>query len=246
MRRLPETDLARIAVLPSGNQASQLVKFRDSIIPLNYNPLRKAYTGLLNIQGPLLPDATRPKWSTVRDAVEQNARFPKELETNLSVARGLYKFAEMHDVSGRPETFMKMQLRAGEAVSFLHPAVLSVDGAPVVAFFDPRDSNKLSIKARQLVLSLMHEQLRVPDPDFAQVGLAIIQFGPKREVSDGIFVREPIFIRDTEIDLLPFEEAEEMVASVYSQWRVLLRKGSAARRPAANDHQRDLFEGAVA
>jgi hypothetical protein len=93
-------------------------------------------------------------------------------------------------------------------------ALLSVGGEPLVPFFDPRrTSTNLTAQAKRFVFSVMHERIRVADPDLAHVRLGIFQFtvpdsGP----------RMPKLQTDEGVVLFTFNELEEMVRETYEIW----------------------------
>jgi hypothetical protein len=60
---------------------------------------------------------------------------------------------------------------------------------------------------------MMHERIRVADPDFAEVRLGIYQFStPNRGP------RKPILYTDESVTLFTFDELDEMVRDTYALW----------------------------
>ena len=56
-----------------------------------------------------------------------------------------------------------------------------IEKQPCFIFVDPRISNPLTRLARKFALSMMHERIRVPDPDFSDAKLLVAQFGKSGE-----------------------------------------------------------------
>jgi hypothetical protein len=96
-----------------------------------------------------------------------------------------------------------------------------------VPFFDPRRSaTKLTALARRFVFSVMHERIRVPDPDFAEVRLGIFQFTTPKKGP-----RVPKLYTDEGIVLFTFDELEEMVRETYDIWTdVYMRRTERERK----------------
>ena len=69
---------------------------------------------------------------------------------------------------------------------------------------------------------MMHERIRMDDPDFANVRLCIIRFGEPMEYGAGDKakgIRPARFDTDEHVDLIPLDELERMVATTYEIWR---------------------------
>jgi hypothetical protein len=76
----------------------------------------------------------------------------------------------------------------------------------------------------------MHERIRVADPDFAAVSLAIVQFA--RSDSGP---RTPVVFTDEGIELFTFDELDQMVRETYELWAEISEERTAdiRRRGAA-------------
>jgi hypothetical protein len=87
VRLLPETDLARIALLPDAEKRIQLRRVKDGVAPHSYTPLRKAVCGLFNARKSLL----ELPLCTLRDietAIERDCRgHPDWIKPNLVLAK---------------------------------------------------------------------------------------------------------------------------------------------------------------
>jgi hypothetical protein len=100
-----------------------------------------------------------------------------EEKANMQVAEGLYRYADDQKIHSRKHEFLPLPLSIGQKVVYWHSLVLVADHIPIVPFFDPRRSVRLTPEARRFVLSMMHERVRVADPDFEKALLAIFQTG---------------------------------------------------------------------
>jgi hypothetical protein len=106
--------------------------------------------------------------------------------------------------------------------------VLSIDGRPLVPFFDPRRTKALTVQGRRFVFSVMHERIRAADPDFAEVVLAIVQFSLSEKGP-----RIPILHIDDGIVLFTFDELDQMVRETYELWQEVCEVRTAETRRRA-------------
>lgn len=225
-RLLPELDLARIAPMPSDQKRRELERMKFGRPPYTYNPMRKGILDILNVEAGPLVDLPRTPWEAVAADIRRRGRTEDEINANLRAAEGLYVFASTYGLVGQRQDFFPLNMGISEKVTYWSPVVVEIDGRPAVPFFDPRRTKKLTARARQFVFSVMHERIRVLDPDFFDVRLAIIQFANSAE---GMRAVVPHF--DDDVDLLSFEVLDEMVRETYQIWHeVLEQRESEARR----------------
>jgi hypothetical protein len=140
--------------------------------------------------------------------IRSNSRFPDEATVNISVAAALYEQAWC----GRQQPFSAMAMSNGQHLTYWTPAVLAISGRPVIPFFNPRRTH-LPPHGRRFVFSMMHEQLRVPNPDYADAALCICHFTTPKA---GDRVARPVF--DDGVELYSFNELETMIAETYAIW----------------------------
>ena len=115
-----------------------------------------------------------------------------------------------------------------EKVSFWLPAVIAIDGKPLVPFIDPRRTKKLTGEGRRFAFSVMHERIRAADPDFAEVELGILQFGTDGEDRK---TRTPRLFTAQDVALFDFDALDAMVRETYQLWHeVLTEREAEARR----------------
>lgn len=129
-------------------------------------------------------------------------------------------------IAGRHHDFMSLSLGEGNKVNYWLPLVLGINGHAVVPFIDPRRASKhLTADARRFVFSVMHERIRVADPDFAEATLGIFQFNVGQ---DGL--RHPILRTDEGVELYDFDTLDQMVRETYELWRELSEERVAEAR----------------
>ena len=237
IRPLPEIDLARIAPLPTQQKRLELERLKMSKPPFSYRPLRRSLSDILNLRGSLLEASERVPWSTLKEVIVRTAINERERQANLSVAEGLYRYAEACGMTGRSHDFFPLALGVERKVSYWHPAILNLDGRPLVPFFDPRQSYQLGEEARRFAFSVMHERIRAADPDFANVSLGIFQF--RASQNEGL--RVPALHTDDGVSLFGFDDLDAMVRETYELWIEISEERVATARRAAGGSSGGLF-----
>lgn len=228
IRPLPDIDLARIASSPKELQRKQLEQMRDGRPPFTYGPLRTCFHDIFNVQPEMFGLVEPTAWPIVESRLREKCRSEAELKANIAVARGLHNFAMNAQMLGREQDFLSLSMTTGQRVSYWLPMVLSHEGQPIVPFIDPRHSKGLTKAARRFVFSMMHQHIRVADPDYESVQLAIFQFGDTKEDT-----RSPVMHSDENIELFSLDELESMVSDTYSLWQeVSLEREMDTRRRA--------------
>lgn len=211
-RLLPEVDLARITVLPHDRQLGALRAFKGGWPPYSYAVFRGAIFSICNVESPLFGPKERASWPEVARAIERALKKDDARAANLAVAEALYEFAVEHNISGRAQDFFPMAVGTSGKVRYWSPAVLSVDGEPTIILADPRKRSALSPEARRFAMSVMHERIRVLEPDYADVRLAVIQFAVEGEA------RRATLHSDAGLDLFGFDDLDRMVRQTYELW----------------------------
>lgn len=226
---LSEIDLARVCPLPADQRRSALEQIRYGYPPYSYAPVRGNVSDILNVQAGMLGSLARTPWHKIEQNIRRRSRSDAEEDANLRVGRGLFNYADEQDLSGRHHEIFPLALGVSKKVVFWHPVVLSIDKRPLIPFFDPRRTKALTVQGRRFVFSVMHERIRVADPDFANVVLGIYQFSLSEKGP-----RVPILHTDADVTLFTFEELDQMVRDTYEMWQEVCEERAAeTRRKAA-------------
>lgn len=80
MRRLPETDLARICPHPADEKRRLLRMQKVARAPYSYDPTRDTTSDILNMQYGLLPAAERTSWEKVGAKIRAQSRSLEETD----------------------------------------------------------------------------------------------------------------------------------------------------------------------
>jgi hypothetical protein len=226
IRPLPEIDLACIAPLPTEQKRYALEALNLGFPPYSYAPVRASLSDILNIRAGMMGALRRTPWAKIKESISRRAKKPSEEDANLRVGEGLFDYVDRESVSGRHHEIYPLALGVGTKVVYWHQVVLTVDRRPLIPFFDPRRTKALNTQGRRFVFSVMHERIRVADPDYAEVPLGIFQFARSEKGP-----REPLLHLDAGETLFTFDELDTMVRETYDMWReVCEEKAAEARR----------------
>ncbi|MGV1789051.1 type VI toxin-antitoxin system SocB family DNA replication inhibitor toxin [Rhizobium sp. A37_96] len=234
-RRLAETDLARIAVLPVADQWVLLRKHKFGRPPHTYDPVRRAQPDILNRQIPLFGRAEPTPWQKVCEIIQKHSRHTAEYEHNLSVAKALYDFAQHERVFSRDRLMPNWAIGFGQSVRFWADYISIVGEQPEVSFHDYRLTKRLNKEARRFAFSVMHERTRALDPDLQNVALAIYQF---RKLDDGTRILQRR--TDDGLELFSFDQLNEMISTTYRIWEQILIEREEDDRRAANSNSNPM------
>ncbi len=230
IRRLPETDLARIAPLTREEKRYELEQVRFFRPPLSYVPFRDRFHDIFNVQFDLLPSVLATSWKKIRSEIVESSKSEEEALANLRVARGLYGYCAKHQLVCRQRNFLPMTLGTGLKVELWHHLIVIRDGVLVVPFIDPRRSKGLNKLGRQFALSLMSHRIRDTDPDLYEARMGIFRFHPKNEK---LYV--PKLYTDEDIDIFDANYVDEMIDETYQIWQNVLEDRAEEARRAGGD-----------
>src|SRR5688500_5082843 len=110
MRRLPETDLARIAGMPQKLWRSAIEGFEHKKVFINYNPVRKHMPDIVNEQPPMLAMQPTTDWAHVERLIIRASRTEEIRKANLAVAKSLLHFTTTNGITARRHPLERMQL----------------------------------------------------------------------------------------------------------------------------------------
>jgi hypothetical protein len=229
-RSIPETDLANIAPLPRDQKRRALEALKIvTFVRYSYRPVRLCTLDTFGIDaGPLSAGATTTLPQLLSHIRSLCTRGDEEYLANIRVGEGLFNWAQEKEITGRRLDIYPFALGVADKVTYWSQVVVGIDRRPCIPFIDPRRSPKLTRAGRKFVHSVMHERIRVADPDLADVGLAIIQFentekGPRRPV-----------VHLEEETLFTYDELAEMTRETYVIWHEILEeRDEETRRRAA-------------
>lgn len=177
IRRLPEIDLARIAPMATDQKRRALEHFKLGHPTITYKPVRSRFADIFNVKPDLFAATDPTAWPVLERLIRAKATSDEERDANLLIAKGLHAFASANALRSRSHNFFSLSLSVGEKVEYWLPMVTALDGAPLVVFIDPRRGKRLTADARRFVFSMMHEHIRLANPDFDEARLGILQFG---------------------------------------------------------------------
>lgn len=238
IRPLPDLDLARIAPMPVNEKSNALKQMKAGHPPYSYQPARRSLLEILNVDAGPLGVVPRAPYQQIADEIIKRSKSEAEEIANLAFASALYDFADGEKVVGRRHDFFPLAIGTANKVSFWLPAIVAIEERPTVLFIDPRRAKKLTEIGRQFAFSLMHERIRVADPDFAEVELAIMQFGIDR---DNKLKRVPKLYTAAGVSLFDFDALDLMIRETYEIWQEILTEREADGRRRGTGTTGGLF-----
>jgi hypothetical protein len=232
MRRIPETDLARIAVLPESDQRGPLKYLKSFRPPHTLNPFRRAVPDIMSLQYELLGRTSEASWEAVKNSICSSNESDDGKEKNLEVAKALFEYSRENEIVSYDKPIARWPVGFENSVEYWQQFYSVWGGRGTFVFFDPRLSNPLTKQAMRFVLSMMHERLRVDDPDFSSLGLAIFKFGQGEGATRTVRIHT-----DEDFKLFTRDELNEMITTTYRLWaEELSARREEARRATGTDN----------
>ena len=224
-RSLPETDLARVALLPDDQKRIVLRGVRSFVPPHSLSPLRKVAAALYAARPSLfeLPKCTFPEIeAAIRRYCGTNLHW---VEPNLSLAKLLFDYNEQREFKAVEWEFPIIPVGHGAKIKFWHDFYSIQDDVPVLSFLDPRLTDGLGIFGRTFVFSAMHHNVAIGD--FAGARLEIVRFPLNKYTSK----REVEIFTFDERDVVGESALNDAIDRTYKIWNeILAERTERARR----------------
>lgn len=223
---LPDTDVARLAVLNEEGQRRGLAQMKRGWPPFSYRPVRRAFLDIFGIQpGPLIQSVPLTSWPKIEEVIQRTSKKPEEADANLAVARALHSFSLKNRTSGMHQKFNRLTIGNWPALRLWEPALLAIADQRFLFFVDPRRTRALTREARRFVFSVMHEHIRAVNPDFAEADLLVLQRSSLDADEQTICMH-----REPSDDLFSADEISAMVDFTYTLWVEVYEERRAAER----------------
>ena len=191
--------------------------------------MRICIPDLLNKQGDLLEVCVTP-WDKIENVLAKESSNPSEYEFNRSVSKALHDYANANSIISYANPIAKWAIGFGQSVCYWCDLYTVSSGRACFPFFDPRITNRLTVEARRFAFSVMHERIRVPDPDFSDAKLMIIQFA-----KDQLGGRSIQAFDSDNVSLFDFDMLNAMVTRTYQIWKEILEEREGARATGTDD-----------
>ena len=226
-RSLPETDLARVALLTDDQKRIILRGVKFFVPPHSFGPLRKVVAALYAARTSLL-DLPKCTWPEIETAIHKCCGSnPHWIEPNLAVAKLLFDFNTERDIKAVEWEFPVIPVGFGAKIKFWHNFYSVQQDVPVLSFVDPRLTDGLGIFGRTFVFSAMHHNVAIGD--FEGARLEILRF-PKNKYTGQ---REVEVFDFDERDIVDERALNDAIDRTYKIWReILAERTEEARRTA--------------
>jgi len=235
--RLPETDLARIAPLPTEDKWRLLRNMRAGFSPISYRPARRFLPDALNLQQSLPIDITSPSTAQLLAAVRSEARSDAEADANAEVIELIMDFRVSESITSIAEEFAPLKLAPGYSASYWTNAILRWGERLLVINTDFRRGAGYSPLGRRFSISVAHQRIRMMGGDYADLELGLLTFPGRKNQPRSIKLAVP------DVELYSYDELVKMTGETLSIWdTVCQEKAESNRKRAANDDG-PLFSG---
>lgn len=231
-RSLPETDLARTALLPDDQKRIVLRGVRSFVPPHSFAPVRKVAGALFQARTSLMMDLPARSWSDIEAAIQRSCRNnPSWLQPNLLIAETLFQFNEKRAFKAVEWDFPFIPVGFGAKIKFWHDFYSIQDGRPVLSFIDPRLTDGLNALGRTFMFSAMHHTVAVGD--FEGARLEILRFPLNKYTGQ----REPEVFTFDERDVVEEAVLNSAIDRTYKVWHEILaeRTEEVRRRGTGTD-----------
>ena len=211
-RRLPETDIANISVLPERDQYARLKNKRAFRPPHSLEPTRRCLNSLFGVSTPMFPDATIAPEDAIK-ALRSSIKRDQDRAPNLLRARSILNFREACVTEAAAEAMRSHRISIDNSINLTHSLVVEINDRPQIPFIDLRKSGSLSKSARDFVFSMNYHLLIDANPDFAEFGLMILNYW---EESASNFGLTPHWFNG--VPKYSYEQLTDMIARTYQIW----------------------------
>jgi hypothetical protein len=185
IRPLPDTDLARVALLQTEEKRMRLERFKLGRPTHSWLPLRQAEPAIFSAQKSLfdLPEST---WDEIETGIRRLCKKnPDWLEPNLERAKLLFEFNKSRKIVAVERAFGAVPIGYGAKLKAWADFYCIENERPVFVFCDPRRGQKLTKLGRKFIFSAMKHNLATGD--FAEASCQIFQFTDSVEPQVRIF-----------------------------------------------------------
>lgn len=219
LRPLPATDLARFAPLAEEEKKQRLETYSSKGGSWSYAPATKQATNIFNPTDPLGLKQEKPSLDNIISSTSKACtRGEVQEKACIEISSLLYNWVNENIGNAIERPIPSMPIGTLGSVRYWEDFAALYDSKPTFFFFDCRRSNGTTELARRFIFSMMHQQIRMTDPDFSDAGLTILTF-PQRPNS----MRRCIPYTDEGVDLIGIDELQEMTEETYELWYEILR-----------------------
>jgi hypothetical protein len=225
-RSLPETDLARTALLSDDQKRLILRNVRSFKPPLSWKPVRRVAGALFQARASLL-DLPKRSLSDIEVALRNYCKKnPDWFTPNFEVAKVLFEFNESRGLKAVERDFPFIPVGYGGRIKFWHDHYSVKDGKLFLSFIDPRLNDGVSALGRLFMFSAMRHNVAVGD--FESATLEILRF-PRNKFTGK---REVEVFSFDESDIVDEATLNSAIDRTYKIWQEVLTERPKDAPPA--------------
>ncbi|MBM7405003.1 MULTISPECIES: type VI toxin-antitoxin system SocB family DNA replication inhibitor toxin [Sphingomonas] len=222
LRRLPETDLARIAPLAADEKRKALKSFTSGGGSWSYDPARAQNFNIVNPVSPLGLLSKRPSMEAIRKLIANRCTCDAQEDSCLEVVDLFEEWYRRNATGAVERAIPSMAIGSLGLVRYWENFFARVRDQNTFLFIDYRRQKGLTKAARKFVFSMMHQQIRVSDPDLHDASLLILQFP---QWKSGRSIVDHALLDD---DLYSPSELSKMIDETYAIWLDILSERKTA------------------
>lgn len=229
LRRLPETDLARIAPLSRDEKRIQLRSFNTGGGSWSYDPARAQNFNIANPRNPLAMESTAPTLKRIEKIIESACYCEPQKNSCIEVVQLFHDWYNRNATDAIERKIPSMGIGSLGVVRYWENFVSVINDKPTFLFLDYRRQKGLTNIGRKFVFSMIKEQVRAVDPDFSNPEALILRFpqakGSPRRIVDHYA---------SDLELFDLEQLTSMIEETYDIWREVLdeRRAEPPKRAA--------------
>ncbi|RTL55324.1 MAG: hypothetical protein EKK40_00850 [Bradyrhizobiaceae bacterium] len=226
-RLLPETDLARTALLRKDERRIQLRRIRDFVPTFSWSPFRACLPGIFQASKSLF-DLRDVTWDDIEAAIKmQCKKHPNWIEGNTELSKLLFEHVTTKKLKSKEWSFGSLPVGYGAVVKFWPDFYTVEQDRPTVIYTDPRRAHGLTKSARQFVFSAMHHHIARADFADAQFKIALFPIDKENKTRD-ILLFEP-----NESDIVDVETLNSAIQETFQMWFEILEEREKETRKSA-------------
>jgi len=219
LRRLTNNELVNIAPLPTDRKWKRLqTAAKSKAGSWSYGPIFDEIPNIFGVAPPLgkMLGLPKPTDAQIRASIRKNSYSLDQQAACLEIADLLLDWREKNSISKAVyERFSPISLGEYGTLKLWFDIVIELNGRPHVLAFDCRRSGGYTKVGRHFAMSVLHQQIRVTNPELQDAGLILMKFPQMPEQPRSIF---PVFDIDIAEPLYNADEIIEILNETMSMW----------------------------
>lgn len=217
LRRLPETDLARIAPLAAAEKRKRLEAHKLTGGSWSYDPAKAQYFNIANPVNPLGLRSEAPSQAQIAELLRAQCKWNEQLSSCVQITEVFAEWFKETATDAFEFRVPGMAIGALGSVRYWENFAVLIDEKPTFIWTDCRRQRGLDELGLKFAFSMMHQQIRMTYPDYFEAGLGILQYPCVGKTERVALMRDA-----SEVELFSLAELTAMIEETYSIWQDVL------------------------